>query len=54
MMWVDDTITIFATGEERPTYGAPVDHRAHFHGLLRVSVPDKKIEDRSTRDPVSL
>ena len=50
MMWVDDTITILARGEDLPTEGVLVDRRTYVQGVLRVSVPDKKVQYSSTGD----
>ena len=43
MMWVDDTISVLAKGEDRPIHGVLVDQRTYFQGGLEISVPDKKI-----------
>ena len=51
LMWVDDTIVLLERGDSRPIQGVPLDQRTYYQGILRVDVPDRKIQHGSTSDP---
>ena len=53
-MWVDDTIVILERGDSRPIQGVLLDQRTYYQGILRVDVPDRKIQHGSTSDPQPL
>ena len=42
IMWVDNTITILARGEDRPIQGVMKDQRTYFYHVLRVSRQTRK------------
>ena len=50
LMWVDDTIVILERGDARPTQGVLLD-RTYYQGILRVDIPDRKIQHGSMADP---
>ena len=54
IMWVNDTITVLAGGEDRPIQGVLVDQHTYFKGVFSVSAPDKKIHHGSTKDVLPL
>ena len=54
LMWVDDTIIILERGDTRPIQGVLLDQRTYYQGILRVDVPDRKIQHGSTADPQPL
>ena len=51
LMWVDDTIVLLERGDPRPIQGVLLDQRTYYQGMLKVDVPDRKIEHGSTSDP---
>ena len=54
LMWVDDTVVILERGDSRPIQGVLLDQRTYYQGILRVDVPDRKIQHGSTSDPQPL
>ena len=54
LMWVDDTIVLLERGDTRPIHGVLLDQRTYYQGILRVDVPDRKIQHGSTSDPQPL
>ena len=54
LMWVDDTIVILERGNSRPMQEFLLDQRTHYQGILRVDVPDRKIQHGSTSEPQPL
>ena len=50
-MWVDDTIAFLERGDSHPIQGVLLDQRVYYQGILRVDVPDRKIQHGSTSDP---
>ena len=54
LMWVDDTIVIVERGNSRPIQGVVLDQRTYYQGILRVDVPNRKIQHGSTSDPQPL
>ena len=51
LMWVGDTIVLLERGDSRPIQGVLLDQRTYYQGILRVDVPDRKIQHGSTSDP---
>ena len=51
LMWVDDTIVLLERGDSHPIQGVLLDQRVYYQGILRVDVPDRKIQHGSTSDP---
>ena len=51
LMWVDDTIVLLERGDSRPIQGVLLDQRPYYQGILRVDVPDRKIQHGLTSDP---
>ena len=54
LMWVDNTIVLPERGGARPIQGVLLDQRTYYKGILRVHVPNRKIQHGSTSDPQSL
>ena len=54
LMCVNDTIVILERGDSRPIQGVLLDQRTYYQGILRVDVPDCKIQHGSTSDPQPL
>ena len=54
LMWVVDTIVLLERGESRPIEGVLLDQRTYYQGILRVAVPDHKIQHGPTSDPQPL
>ena len=54
LMWRDDTIALRERGDTRPVHGALLHQGTYYLGILRVDVPDCKIEHWSATDPPSL
>ena len=48
--WVDGTTAILERGDTRDIQDILVDQRTYYQGILRVDVPDGKIQHRSTTD----
>ena len=51
LMWVDDTIVLLERGYSHPIQGVLLDQRVYYQGILRMDVPDRKIQHGSTSDP---
>ena len=51
LMWVDDTIVLLERGDSHPIQGVLLDQRVYYQGILRVDVPDHKIQYGSTSNP---
>ena len=51
---MDDTIVLMQRGDTRPIQGVLLDQQAYCQGILRVDVPDRKIQHGSTSDPQPL
>ena len=48
---MDDTIVILERGDTHPIKGVLLDQWTYYQGILRVDVPDRKVQHRSTTDP---
>ena len=51
LMWLDNTIVLLERGNYRPIQGVVLDQRVYHQGILRVDVPDRKIQLGSTSHP---
>ena len=49
LMWVDDTIVLLERGDSHPIQGVLLDQRVYYQGILRVDVPDRKIQHGSSQ-----
>ena len=54
MMWVDDTIMILVHSDHWLIQGVLVDRSTYLQGVLRVAVPNRKLQHWSTVHPLPL
>ena len=51
LMWGDDTIVRLEWGDSRPIQGVLLDKWIYYQGIMRVDLPDRKIQHGWTSDP---
>ena len=51
---MDDAIVLLERDDIHPIQGVPLDQRTYYHGILRVDVPERKIQQGSTSGPQPL
>ena len=54
LMCVHNTMVLLERGDAGPIQGVLLDQRTYYQGILRVDVPDRKIQHGSTSDPQTL